>query len=180
MSNEVGIPLEPRKGASRASATSPIVMWPLPSTTSNVIGTRSTATTSPISAARSATAPPSCPVNTLSSAECCSSLHRSSTSTAAFQLPASTLPGMCTDTQMQRSETSTPCTTPRSTIQPKIESQVPSPSGSSPTQHGHNVLHVQTSSSLPSTSYVVVVVVAIVAVMAASPYRPPVDGQDQV
>ena len=116
------------------------------------MGTRSTATTSPISAARSAIAPPSWPVNTFSSAACCSSVHRSSTSTAAFQLPASTLPGMWTDKQMQQSETSSPCTVPRSTYQPRMESQVPSPSGSSPTQHGHRMLQVQTSSSRPSTS----------------------------
>ena len=40
---------------------------------------------------------------------------------------------------------------PLSTAQPKTESQVP-PSGSSPIQHGHSTLQVQTSSSLPEMS----------------------------
>ena len=90
----------------------PDPMWPRPSTTSKAIGTRSTATTSPTRAARSAIGPPSRPLNTSSSERCCSCVHRSSTSTAALQFPASTFPGMCTDRHRHRSETSMPADRP--------------------------------------------------------------------
>src|SRR3954454_7964795 len=151
----VGWPVAPVNGSSSALATSPKESFPRPSVTVQVIGTRSTAATSPIRAAKSAIAPPSCPVNTASNASCWASSHRSSTYTTAFQLPASTLPGMCTDRPMMRSETSTPLTDPLSTAHARIESQVPL-SGSRPTQHGQIASQLQTSSSLPSMSYVVV------------------------
>ena len=135
-----------------ASAILPIDSRPLPPSTVNVIGTRSTDTTSPINPARSAIAPPSCPVNTLSSWPCCSSLEPSSTNTAAFQeAGVSTLPGMWTDRATVRPVTSTPSIAPLSMCQASAESQVP-PSGSSPIQQGQSTLQEQTSSSLPSMS----------------------------
>ncbi len=52
-----------------------------------------------------------------------------------------------------RPETSVPFTLPFSMCHDSTPSHVP-PSGSSPTQHGHRMLHVQTSSSFPSSTYV--------------------------
>src|SRR6478735_1097516 len=158
----VGCPVAPVNGSGSAVATSPNDRVPRPSTTEQTIGTRSTATTSPIRAAKSAMAPPSWPVNTARRASCCVSSHRSSTYTTAFQLPASTLPGLCTDSPMMRSDTSTPFTVPRSTAHARIESQVPL-SGSRPTQHGQMASQLQTSSSLPSMSYVVVSCMVLIA-----------------
>ena len=64
----VGLPVAPMNGAISASTSEPIVSRPLPPSTVKAIGARSTATTSPIRPARSATAPPSCPVKSWSSA----------------------------------------------------------------------------------------------------------------
>jgi len=64
----VAPPVAPEYGVIWASATEPMVRRPLPPSTVNVIGTRSTEMTSPMRAAKSAIAPPSCPVNTLRSA----------------------------------------------------------------------------------------------------------------
>src|SRR5215469_9942569 len=165
----VTCPVAPLNAVMRASATSPNFSRPSPSFTVHVIGTRSTATTSPMSAARSAIAPPNWPVNTFSSASCCSCEHRSSTYTTAFQLPPNTLPGMCTAKPMTRSATSTPSMVPPSTAHAKTESQVPV-SGSRPTQHGQIASQLQTSSSLPSISYLVAALDSVsVAVIASLP-----------
>ncbi len=59
--------------------------------------------------------------------------------------------GMWADTAMIRPPTSTPSIDPVSIPQAMTVSQVLK-SGSSPTQHGHSTLQVQTSSSLPSIS----------------------------
>src|SRR5215472_1969502 len=165
----VTCPVAPLNAVIRASATSPNLSRPSPSVTVHVIGTRSTATTSPMSAARSAIAPPSWPVNTFSSASCWSCEHRSSTYTTAFQLPPNTLPGMCTARPTTRSETSTPSMLPPSTAHARMESQVPA-SGSRPTQHGQIASQLQTSSSLPSISYLVAALDSVsVAVIASLP-----------
>ncbi len=63
----VGLPVAPAYGVMSASAMVPIASRPLPPSTVNVMGTRSTDTTSPIRPARSAMAPPSWPVKTLRS-----------------------------------------------------------------------------------------------------------------
>src|SRR5688572_19169668 len=60
--------------------------------------------------------------------------------------------GMCADTAMVRPSTFTPSIEPFSIPQAMVVSQVLK-SGSSPTQHGHSTLQVQTSSSRPSISY---------------------------
>ena len=151
----VALPVAPMYGMRSASATSPIVSRPLPPSTVNVIGARSTATTSPMSPARSAIAPPSWPVQTLSIACSWSSEARSSTKIAAFHdLGIRTFSGMWTEAAMVRPETSTPSIDPLSTCHASADSQTP-PSGFSPTQHGHSTLQVHTSSSLPSTSYAI-------------------------
>ena len=91
----------------------------------NVIGARSTATTSPIKPARSATAPPSCPVKSLSRTPCCSSLERSSTKTTAFHdFGSRMLLGMWADTASVRPPTSTPSIEPFSMPQAIVVSQV--------------------------------------------------------
>src|SRR5215813_2054611 len=69
---------------------------------------------------------------------------------------------MWTDRPMTRSDTSTPCTVPRSTAQARMDSQVPR-SGSRPTQHGQIALQLHTSSRRPSTSNVVPWVVPVTA-----------------
>src|SRR6266545_1517042 len=70
-----------------------------------------------------------------------------------FQLPLRTFPGMWLTPAMVRPETSTLSMVPRSMCHELMELQVPSPSGSSPTQQGQSVLQVQTSRSCPSSWY---------------------------
>src|SRR5215218_6600096 len=146
----VDSPVAPLYGSSSAEAESPNFTVPFTPSTVNTIGTRSTATTSPTSCARSAIGPPSFPVQTSSSACCCSSVASSSTKTTIRQLPSRMLPGMCPTQPNVRPVTSVPFTLPLSKCQAYRPSQVP-PSGSSPTQQGHRMLHVQTSSRRPSS-----------------------------
>src|SRR3970040_127782 len=118
------------------------------------MGAFSTATTSPTRPARSATGPPSFPVHTSTSACCCASVALSSTTTATFQLPLSTFPGMCTSSASVRPVTSVPFTVPLSTWYAKTESHV-GLSGSSPIQQGQSTLQVQTSRRVPSSWYAI-------------------------
>src|SRR5712692_725145 len=62
------------------------------------------------------------------------------------------LPGMNVRMTRVRPDTSMPLTSPLSTCHASTPVHVP-PSGSSPTQHGHSVLHVQTSNNRPSSWY---------------------------
>src|SRR5438128_6577653 len=150
----VDSPVAPLNGSSSASIDLPILSVPCTPSTSKATGTLSTASTSPTSCARSATGPPSLPVQTSRSAWCCSSVAPSSMYTTTRQFPSRMFPGMWVRIVSVRPDTSVPLTVPLSKCQESTPSQVP-PSGSSPTQHGQRILQVHTSSSFPSSSYAI-------------------------
>jgi hypothetical protein len=128
----------------------PTFSVPFAPSTKNSIGTCSMASTLPTSFARSATGPPFLPVHTATSASFCAAVALSSTYRRTFQFPLRMLPGMWHSATMLWPETSTPSTVPLSTCHPSVPSHTPV-SGSSPTQHGHRMLQVQTSSRRPSS-----------------------------
>ena len=150
----VVLPVAPTYGCISASTILPTLSVPFPSCSSYVMGARSTATTSPISCEKSASGPPSLPVQTSTSAFCWSSLALSSTTMATFQLPLRTFPGRCASKTRLRPVTSVPFTVPLSKWYPTTASHVPL-SGSSPIQQGHSTSQLQTSRMLPSSEYAI-------------------------
>jgi hypothetical protein len=126
----------------------PSVSEPRPSTTSCEIGMRTTSSRSPTSWARSASGPPSLPVNASAIACDCSSVARSSMKRTCFQFPARMLPGMKTMLASVNPLTSTPRIVPLSKWYATTDWHVPL-SGSSPIQQGQSTSQLQASSRVP-------------------------------